>query len=102
MGDTGIEPVTSSMSTKRSTTELITHGGQCRFRTCDLCRVKAALYHWANCPIGVGAPGLEPGTSVLSGLRSNQLSYAPAVPIAYPKQLYLGKDSASLGFFQEA
>ena len=25
----------------------------------------------------VGAPGLEPGTSALSGLRSNQLSYAP-------------------------
>ena len=25
----------------------------------------------------VGAPGLEPGTSVLSGPRSNQLSYAP-------------------------
>ena len=25
----------------------------------------------------VGQPGLEPGTSVLSGLRSNQLSYWP-------------------------
>ena len=25
----------------------------------------------------MGAPGLEPGTSALSGLRSNQLSYAP-------------------------
>jgi hypothetical protein len=25
----------------------------------------------------VGEPGLEPGTSVLSGLRSNQLSYTP-------------------------
>ena len=30
-------------------------------------------------PLGpVGAPGLEPGTSALSGPRSNQLSYAPA------------------------
>ncbi len=28
----------------------------------------------------VGAPGLEPGASVLSGLRSNQLSYAPVLP----------------------
>jgi hypothetical protein len=27
----------------------------------------------------VGAPGLEPGTSALSGPRSNQLSYAPWV-----------------------
>jgi tetratricopeptide (TPR) repeat protein len=26
----------------------------------------------------VGEPGLEPGTSVLSGLRSNQLSYTPS------------------------
>ena len=25
----------------------------------------------------VGAPGVEPGTSSLSGTRSNQLSYAP-------------------------
>ena len=30
----------------------------------------------------VGAPGLEPGTSALSGLRSNQLSYAPPLPKA--------------------
>ena len=28
----------------------------------------------------VGAPGLEPGTSALSGPRSNQLSYAPLMP----------------------
>ena len=29
-------------------------------------------------PASVGAPGLEPGTSALSGPRSNQLSYAPS------------------------
>ena len=29
-------------------------------------------------PDRVGAPGLEPGTSALSGPRSNRLSYAPA------------------------
>ncbi len=29
-------------------------------------------------PARVGAPGLEPGTSALSGPRSNRLSYAPA------------------------
>ena len=29
----------------------------------------------------VGAPGLEPGTSALSGPRSNQLSYAPAASL---------------------
>ena len=27
----------------------------------------------------VGQPGIEPGTSVLSGLRSNRLSYWPGV-----------------------
>ena len=28
----------------------------------------------------VGVPGFEPGTSSLSGTRSNQLSYTPDVP----------------------
>ena len=31
----------------------------------------------ARPPFRVGAPGLEPGTSALSGPRSNHLSYAP-------------------------
>jgi hypothetical protein len=34
----------------------------------------------AHRPARVGAPGLEPGTSALSGPRSNQLSYAPMDP----------------------
>ena len=34
--------------------------------------------HHGRPPAGVGAPGLEPGTSALSGPRSNRLSYAPA------------------------
>lgn len=33
----------------------------------------------------VGAPGLEPGTSALSGPRSNQLSYAPKAPEYSPR-----------------
>ena len=36
----------------------------------------------------VGQPGLEPGTSVLSGLRSNQLSYWPARLERTPGVLY--------------
>ena len=34
--------------------------------------------NWPNLRTGVGEPGLEPGTLVLSGLRSNQLSYTPS------------------------
>ncbi len=32
---------------------------------------------WRRPPCQVGQPGIEPGTSVLSGLRSNRLSYWP-------------------------
>jgi hypothetical protein len=32
----------------------------------------------------VGAPGLEPGTSALSGPRSDHLSYAPALVLVHP------------------
>ena len=31
----------------------------------------------------MGVPGIEPGTSALSGLRSNQLSYTPE-PVVVP------------------
>ena len=55
-----------------------TGGGAEGIRTPDLRRAKAALSQlsygpWDLQPV-VGVPGLEPGTSVLSGLRSNQLS----------------------------
>ena len=33
----------------------------------------------------VGVPGVEPGTSSLSGTRSNQLSYTPAPPQPRPQ-----------------
>ena len=32
----------------------------------------------------VGVPGFEPGTSSLSGTRSNQLSYTPGTPSSGP------------------
>ena len=63
-------------------------GGAAGIRTPDLRRARAALSRLSygppsRCPrppppSGVGAPGLEPGTSALSGPRSNRLSYAPA------------------------
>ena len=58
-------------------------GGAAGIRTPDLRRARAALSRLSYDPIAppgrrVGAPGLEPGTSALSGPRSNHLSYAPA------------------------
>jgi hypothetical protein len=67
-------------------------GGAAGIRTPDLRRARAALSRLSYGPPrpaarhprpafrsgGVGAPGLEPGTSALSGPRSNHLSYAPA------------------------
>ena len=49
-------------------------------RTPDLRRAKAALSQLSYGPARrrVGQPGIEPGTSVLSGLRSSRLSYWPA------------------------
>jgi hypothetical protein len=65
-------------------------GGAAGIRTPDLRRARAALSRLSygppsRCPrppppSGVGAPGLEPGTSALSGPRSNHLSYAPVRP----------------------
>ena len=48
-------------------------------RTPDLRLAKAALSQLSYGPArrGVGQPGIEPGTSVLSGLRSSRLSYWP-------------------------
>ncbi len=66
-------------------------------RTPDLRRARAALSQLSYGPTPqahtpglpdlrpkmVGAPGLEPGTSALSGPRSNQLSYAPDHALPY-------------------
>ena len=68
-------------------------GGAAGIRTPDLRRARAALSQTklrphaldarrSRSPKGVGAPGLEPGTSALSGPRSNHLSYAPIATCA--------------------
>ena len=81
---------TKSISIYRLNTYLITStGGDKGSRTPDLLRARQALYQLSYVPsyptrslVGtpitlVGLPGLEPGTSPLSGVRSNQLSYSP-------------------------
>ena len=55
------------------------YGGAMRDRTADLLRAKQALSQLSYSPVieVVGLSGLEPPTSPLSGVRSNQLSYRP-------------------------
>ena len=56
--------------------DLFLNGGAKRDRTADLLRAKQALSQLSYSPM-VGLNGLEPSTSRLSGVRSNQLSYRP-------------------------
>ena len=58
------------------------NGGGERDRTDDLLRARQALSQLSYTPLksqsfNVGLGGLEPPTSPLSGVRSNQLSYRP-------------------------
>ena len=59
-------------------------GGAKRDRTADLLLAKQALSQLSYNPIYmVGLNGLEPSTSRLSGVRSNQLSYRPIIIIGF-------------------
>jgi hypothetical protein len=60
-----------------------TKGGDDRARTGNLRVANAALSQLSYVP-GLGALGFEPRTSALSGLRSNQLSYAPGARLPQP------------------
>ena len=59
--------------------DLFSFGGAKRDRTADLLLAKQALSQLSYSPLSplVGLNGLEPSTSRLSGVRSNQLSYRP-------------------------
>src|SRR5580658_7021369 len=61
--------------------------------------MRALWMAWRPCVgcCGVGVPGLEPGTSSLSGKRSNRLSYTPVgVPVKRTSLLYRIPQGASL------
>ena len=60
--------------------DLFSYGGAKRDRTADLLLAKQALSQLSYSPLSplVGLNGLEPSTSRLSGVRSNQLSYKPS------------------------
>ena len=61
-------------------TKLYKVGGAKEDRTPDLLRARQALSQLSyspSLPSLVGLGGLEPPTSPLSGVRSNQLSYRP-------------------------
>src|SRR5207302_6715591 len=69
-----------TISRLRRPAQVFCWGGAEGIRTPDLRRAKAALSQLSYGPARrrVGQPGIEPGTSVLSGLRSSRLSYWPA------------------------
>ena len=54
------------------------NGGGKRDRTADPLLARQVLSQLSYTPTMVGLGGLEPPTSRLSGVRSNQLSYRPA------------------------
>ena len=72
----------SQPKTRCLKTPCIVFGGGERDRTDDLLRARQALSQLSYTPTlinVVGLGGLEPPTSRLSGVRSNQLSYRPTV-----------------------
>ena len=65
----------------------IEFGGGERDRTDDLLLAKQALSQLSYTPFIMGLIGIEPITSPLSGVRSNQLSYRPEAnyDLIYPE-----------------
>ena len=57
--------------------KLLFHNGDGEIRTLDPLLARQVLSQLSYAPILMGLSGLEPPTSRLSGVRSNQLSYKP-------------------------
>ena len=74
----------------------ISIGGDKEDRTPDLLLARQALSQLSYAPTNklVGLDGLEPSTSRLSGVRSNQLSYRPACALIFLVPSKPNKDSA--------
>ena len=74
----------------------ISVGGDKEDRTPDLLLARQALSQLSYAPTNklVGLDGLEPSTSRLSGVRSNQLSYRPACALIFLVPSKPNKDSA--------
>ncbi len=79
VGTVGFEPTTYRLSDDYSTAELRPYGGGGEIRTPDARYVTPALFPLSYAPLA-RLPGLEPGTSVLGGRRSDHLSYRRMVP----------------------
>ena len=73
----GVDVRRQAGGTKRSL--LRRSGGDERDRTADPLLAKQVLSRLSYTPIMVGPSGLEPPTSRLSVVRSNQLSYGPSL-----------------------
>ena len=67
-----------NLPTRRFSIFTFLNGAKEKNRTSDTRIFSPLLYHWATLALNmVGVGGLEPPTSSLSEMRSNQLSYTP-------------------------
>ena len=71
----------------RPVDQLLSVSGDKGIRTLDPLLARQVLSQLSYTPIRVGLNGLEPSTSRLSGVRSNQLSYNPLHTVLYSASL---------------
>ncbi len=90
VGDTGIEPVTSSVSRKRSPTELITRGGDGN-RTRVQGFAGPCLNHSATPPEFLGAVALRRATVEATGVNRCDPRFLRADDGVRTRDLHLGK-----------
>ena len=69
----------SSVALRLVLIKLLSANGDGEIRTLDPLLARQVLSQLSYAPILMGLSGLEPPTSRLSGVRSNQLSYEPSV-----------------------